>query len=155
MKTIHAEDIKTPFKIAIVISRFNEEITNKLYEGAIERLKELDVAEENITVVWVPGAVEIPITAQRLAKSNQYAAIICLGAVIQGETKHFDYVCDHVTVGTQQLSLAFEMPIVFGILTTDNAQQARDRVGGKKGHKGREAADTAYEMISVLQQIEV
>lgn len=153
MKIITTQKIKQHYNVALVVSRFNEEITTALYEGAIERLKELEFANEHITVVWVPGAVEIPLTAQRLARADGYEAIICLGAVIRGETTHYDYVCDQVSMGCQKVALENDIPVIFGILTTENEEQARDRIGGKHGHKGRDAVDAALEMVSVLRQI--
>jgi|SRR5579883_665430 len=152
MKTIIPSPIKNS-KIAIITSRFNPEITQKLFDGAVARLTELTIDEKDITAVWVPGAVEIPITAQHLANTKKYAAIICLGAVIYGETKHFDYVCQQVSHGCQHVSLNSNIPLIFGVLTTDNMEQAHARTGGAKGHMGRYAADSAVEMISVLQQI--
>ena len=153
MKVIRAEDIQSNFNVAIVVSRFNEQITNRLLEGAVERLHELEFSDDQITIIWVPGAVEIPVVAQRLAKRNEYAAIITFGAVVEGETYHFDYVCDSVTQGCQRVSLDHDIPVIFGILTTKNMEQALDRVGGKRGHHGRDCADAAYEMVSVLRQL--
>ena len=142
------------YNIAIVTSRFNEPVTEKLYAGAIERLKELNFPETNITSVWVPGAVEIPLTAKRLAQTNRFKAIITLGAVIRGETTHYDTVCEQVSQGTQRVSFDYDLPVIFGILTTENSEQAFDRLGGSHGHKGRDCADTAIEMVSILQQVE-
>ena len=153
MKVLSAKNVSTAFNIAIVVSRFNEEITAKLEEGALERLRELGFSSDRITIATVPGAVEIPITAQRLAKSGRFEVIVCLGAVIYGETRHFDYVCDQVTQGCQRVALDHDLPVVFGVLTTDTLAQALERVGGKKGHAGRSAIDTAMEMVSVLSQI--
>lgn len=153
MQILNVQNIPGRFSIAIIVSRFNQEITQKLYDGAIKRLEELDFDTQQITVVWVPGAVEIPLTAQRLAKTEKFEAIICLGAVIQGETKHFDYVCQQVSDGCQRVALDYDLPVIFGVLTTDTEEQAYDRVGGKHGHKGRAAVDTAFELISVLRQI--
>lgn len=141
-------------KIAIIVSRFNEEVTEKLLEGALIRLQELKISENDITVIKVPGAVEIPLIAKLLAKSQQYAAIITLGAVIRGETTHYDYVCDQVSQGVQQVMMEYEIPIIFGVLTTENDEQALDRVGGKQGHKGRDAADAAVEMAGLVTVIE-
>lgn len=140
-------------RVAIVVSRFNEEITRRLYDGAVARLKELDFADEHVTAVWVPGAVEIPLTAQRLARTKHYEAIICLGAVIRGETSHYDYVCDQVSQGCQKVALENNIPVIFGVLTTEDETQALERTGGQHGHKGRDAVDTAVEMVSVLGQI--
>ena len=153
MQILTAKKLTTTHNIAIIVSRFNEEITQKLQDGAIARLQELGVSEDKITIVCVPGAVEIPITAQRLARTKKFDVIVCLGAVIYGQTRHFDYVCDQVTQGCQKVALENNIPVIFGILTTDNIEQARDRVGGVKGHAGRSAIDTAMEMVSVLDQI--
>ncbi len=141
------------FNIAIVVSRFNEEITQKLRDGAVSRLNELGFTSEQIKIITVPGAIEIPITAQRLANTKQYQAIIVLGAVIQGETKHFDYVCQQVSYGCQTVALTYDIPIIFGVLTTDTEEQAYDRVGGEHGHKGREAAEAAFELVKTLNEI--
>lgn len=150
---ITAQDLKGPFNIALVISRFNHDITQKLYEGAIARLREFEFTHEQITAVWVPGAVEIPITAQRLAKTEQFEAIVCLGAVVRGETSHYDYVCQQVSQGCQMVALNQDVPVIFGILTTEDEEQALERCGGVHGHKGREAIDAAFEMVSVLRQL--
>jgi 6,7-dimethyl-8-ribityllumazine synthase len=144
---------ETTFSIAIVVSLFNEEITSLLLEGALERLKELGVKEKNITVVKVPGAIEIPLTAKLLAKSKKYQALICLGAVIRGETSHYDYVCAQVSEGCQQVMMAYELPVIFGVLTTENEEQAKARVGGSQGHKGREAAEAALHMVATLEAL--
>jgi 6,7-dimethyl-8-ribityllumazine synthase len=140
-------------RIAIVVSRFNEDITERLLDGAKTRLQELHFPNEHIKTVWVPGAIEIPLTAQRLARSKIYAAIICLGAVILGETKHFDYVCQQVSYGCQKVALAENLPVIFGILTTNTEEQAYDRVGGSRGHVGRSAVDTAIAMLTTLSEI--
>lgn len=153
MKVLNVQNVPTCFNIAIVASLFNHEITQKLVDGAVERLKELGLPEESIIVARVPGAVEIPITAQRFARTGNYAAIIALGAVIYGETRHFEYVCNQVSQGCQSVALEQNIPVIFGVLTTENMQQAQARVGGGKGHMGHEAADAAYHMVSVLNQI--
>ncbi len=140
-------------KLAIVVSLFNEEITSALLKGALKRLAELDVPKKNIKVIKVPGAVEIPLTAKMLAKTKQFQALICLGAVIRGETSHYDYVCSQVSEGCQQVMMAYDLPVIFGVLTTENVQQARDRVGGREGHKGREAAEAALHMIAVMKDV--
>ena len=142
------------FPIAIVVSQFNHEITHKLQQGAIERLLECGFKTQDITVVDVPGAVEIPFLAQQLAKKNHYAAIIALGAVIRGETSHYDYVCEQVSNGCQRVALDYNVPVIFGVLTTDNDEQAWDRLGGKHGHKGLEAADCAIAMYKILHQLD-
>lgn len=153
MNIITPQKIKEHFNISIVVSRFNSEITEALLDGALKRLKELDFADEHITVVWVPGAVEVPLMAQQLIKTGTYEAIICLGAVIRGETSHYDYVCQQVSHGCQKVALENEIPVIFGILTTDTEEQALDRIGGKHGHKGCDAVDAAMEMVSVLRQV--
>jgi 6,7-dimethyl-8-ribityllumazine synthase len=138
---------------AIVVSRFNEIITGKLLEGAIASLRKHGVDEKKITVFWVPGAVEIPLVAKKVAKSKKYSAIITLGAVIKGQTQHFDYVCSLVSSGVSAVNLEFEIPVVFGVLTTENMEQAFDRSGGKMGNKGHECAVTAIELVSLLKNI--
>ena len=141
------------WRIGIVTSRFNEEITSKLREGALTRLQELKIAESQILSLSVPGAIEIPIIAQALLKKG-CDAVIALGAVVRGETAHFDYVCNSVERGCTQLALEFGRPVIFGVLTTDTEEQAMDRVGGHHGHKGREAADVAIEMIQLLAKVQ-
>jgi 6,7-dimethyl-8-ribityllumazine synthase len=141
-------------KIGVIVSRFNQEITELLLTGTLERLGELGLVEEQIQVIYVPGAIEIPLTAQRLARTQQFEAIICLGAVVKGETYHFDYVCQQVSYGCQQAALSCDIPIIFGVLTVADEQQAYDRLGGSHGHAGRSAADTAMELITVLRQID-
>jgi len=142
-------------KLAVVVSQYNQEITDKLLEGALTRLHERDMNQNQIKVIKVPGAVEIPLIAKMLAKSEKYDAIICLGAVIRGDTDHYDYVCQQVSHGCQQVMLEFDIPVIFGILTTENVEQAEDRVGGKEGHKGVEAADAAIHMINVMSEMEI
>lgn len=153
IRVINCQKISKHVNVAIVVSRFNHEITDLLLDGAIKRLKELDFPLDHITVIWVPGAIEIPMTAQRLAKTKKYQAIICLGAVIQGDTKHFDYVCQQVSYGCQRVALDYDTPVIFGVLTTHTEQQAYDRAGGSQSHVGRLSVDTAYDLISVLHQI--
>lgn len=153
MKILQAQPIKNFFNIGIVVSRFNSDITDQLLEGALAQLFHLGFHPDQITIAKVPGAIEIPLTAQRLAATDVFEAIICLGAVIYGETRHFDYVCQQVSEGCLKVALEKDIPVIFGVLTTDNKEQALDRVGGKKGHMGREAANAAFELVSVLQQI--
>ena len=141
-------------RIALVVSLFNREVTDALLEGALAYLIETGVARRDITVVEVPGAVEIPLTAQILAKKNEFNAIIALGAVIRGETSHYDYVCHYVTEGCLRVALTFDIPVVFGVLTTENEAQAWDRLGGAHGHKGRDAAQCALTMQRVLKQLQ-
>lgn len=148
----HLNDFK-PFPIALVVSTFNQDITQALKEGALRRLEELGFGSSNLTLVEVPGAVEIPFVANLLAKKKQVEVIIALGAVIRGETSHYDYVCDQVSQGCQRVMLDQDLPVVFGLLTTENEEQAWDRLGGKHGHKGREAADCAVMMHSIQLQL--
>ena len=150
---IHGEDLQHSFRVAIVTSRFNEEITKPLLAGALQRLQELGVPEEQVTVAWVPGAVEIPLLAQQFAANSEIDVIIALGAVIRGDTGHYDFVCQQVSEGCLRVGLDYQKPVIFGILTTENVAQAKERAGGKKGHKGREAVDAAYEMVSMLEQV--
>lgn len=138
--------------IAIVVSVFNAEITEKLLEGAISYLREKDLTD--IKIVKVPGAIEIPLVAKLLAKKKCYEAIICLGAVIRGETDHYQYVCQQVSAGCQEVMLTSETPVIFGVLTTDNEEQAEERAGGSAGHKGREAAEAALHMIAVMKTLQ-
>jgi len=139
--------------IAIVASRFNDFITAKLVDGAIDCLKRHEVADEKITVVWVPGAFEIPFVAQTLVESNKYDAVVCLGTVIRGETPHFDYIAAEVSKGVAQVALKGKIPVVFGVLTTDNVAQAVDRAGTKAGNKGFAAALTALEMANLHKKL--
>lgn len=140
-------------KIGIVVSRFNKDITEKLLEGALEGLRSHGGEEEKITIVRVPGAFEIPLVAEKLAASGQYDALVCLGAVIRGDTPHFEYVSDAVTRGLGVAMGKYQMPISFGVLTTDNRQQAMERCGYKDANKGYEAALTAVEMAHLVRQI--
>ena len=140
-------------RIAIVVSRFNNFITEKLLDGALDGFSSHGGAETNLTVVRVPGAFEIPIVADRLAASGKFDALVCLGAVIRGDTPHFDYVCDAVTRGIGDAVKTYKIPIGFGVLTTDNVQQAMDRAGTKDGNKGYEALLVAVEMVNVLRQV--
>lgn len=138
---------------AIVVSRFNEEVTQELLNGALARFEEHGIARNAIKVVEVPGAIEIPLVAQTLAQQKKFAAIVCLGAVIRGETTHYDYVCQQVSWGCQHIALTHNLPVIFGILTTENEEQAFDRLGGNHGHKGRDAADTAITMAKIQQEL--
>jgi len=140
-------------RIAIVVSRFNNFITDKLLDGALDGFSSHGGAESNLTVVRVPGAFEIPIVADRLAASGKFDALVCLGAVIRGDTPHFDYVCDAVTRGIGDAVKTYKIPIGFGVLTTDNVQQAMDRAGTKDANKGYEALLVAVEMVNVLRQV--
>lgn len=140
-------------KIAIVSSRFNDFIVERLVEGAVDALKRHNVADENITIAKVPGAFEIPVAAKRLAESKKFDAVICLGAVIRGSTTHYDYVCNEVSKGIAQVSLATGVPVMFGVLTTENIEQAIERSGSKAGNKGSDCALGALEMINLLGQM--
>lgn len=139
-------------KFCIVISRFNEFIGSKLLAGAIDELKRHGVEENNIDVVWCPGAFEIPLVAKKCAQSGKYAAIITLGAVIKGSTSHYDYVCAEVSKGTAAVSLETGIPVIFGVLTCDNIEQAIERAGTKAGNKGSDAAKSAIEMANIVKQ---
>lgn len=154
MKILDTRDKSLQFNIALVISRFNEEVTQRLCDGAVARLQELEFSEDQITVAWVPGAVEIPIVAQRFARTGAYEAIVCLGAVIRGETSHFDYVCKQVSDGCQQVALKYDVPVIFGLLTTEDEDQALARAGGEMGHKGRISIDDAVEMAALMRQLD-
>lgn len=145
---------KKESKIGIVAARFNEFIVSKLLSGAVDGLVRHDVNEDNIHVAWVPGAFEIPLIASKMAKSGKYDAIICLGAVIRGNTSHYDYVCSEVSKGIAQVSLSSDVPVMFGVLTTDNIEQAIERAGTKAGNKGFECAEGAVEMINLINVIE-
>lgn len=147
-------DTSVSFPIAIVVSQFNHDITQALLQGALERLSYLGFDSEDITVVEVPGAVEIPLIVQKLADKNRYNAIIALGAVIRGETTHYDYVCQQVSDGCRHIALDCEIPVIFGVLTTENDEQAWDRLGGAHGHKGADSVDSAVAMVSILEQLE-
>ncbi|MGH7795287.1 MAG: 6,7-dimethyl-8-ribityllumazine synthase [Candidatus Binatia bacterium] len=140
-------------KIGIIVSRFNHFVTEKLLDGAIDGFKSHGGAEENLTIVRVPGAFEIPLVVERMASGGKYDALVCLGAVIRGDTPHFEYVCDAVTRGIADAVRAYKIPIGFGVLTTDNVQQAMERAGTKDANKGYEALLTAVEMIHVIQRI--
>ncbi len=146
--------IGTGKKFAIVASRFNEFITGKLIDGAEDALFRHGVQEEDITLVWVPGAFEIPLAAKKMAKSGKYDAIICLGAVIRGSTTHYDYVSNEVAKGIAHVSLDTEVPVMFGVVTTETIEQAVERAGTKVGNKGFDAAMGAIEMVNLLIDIE-
>ncbi|CEG56555.1 6,7-dimethyl-8-ribityllumazine synthase [Legionella fallonii] len=152
IKAVVTESNNT-FPIALVVSTFNRSITNALKEGALSRLAELGFNANDITLVEVPGAVEIPFVVQLLAKKGLVHSIIALGAVIRGETSHYDYVCEQVSQGCQRVMLDFNIPVIFGVLTTEDEEQAWDRLGGKHGHKGRDMADCAVMMHSIQQQL--
>lgn len=140
-------------KVGIVASRFNEIIVNKLLGGAVDGLVRHGVAEENITAVWVPGAFEIPVVADKMAASRKYDAVIAVGAVIRGSTSHYDYVCAEVSKGIAQAGIKTGVPVMFGVITTENIEQAIERAGSKAGNKGYDCALGAIEMVNVINQL--
>src|SRR5215212_6702332 len=140
-------------QVAIVAARFNSHIVDELLSGCLRRLNQIGIEKDRIVVHHVPGAFELPVAAEALAQTEEYSAIICLGAVIRGDTPHFDYVAGEAARGLQEAALATGVPIVFGVLTTDTRQQALDRVGGCEGHKGEEAANAALEMVELLRRL--
>lgn len=140
-------------QVAIVASRFNEIIVNKLLGGAVDGLVRHGMEEENITAVWVPGAFEIPVAAAKLAKSGKYDAVICVGVVIRGDTSHYDYVCSEVSKGIAQVGLSTGVPVLFGVITTENIEQAIARAGSKAGNKGYDCALSAIEMVNLMKQM--
>ena len=140
--------------IGIVASRFNEFITNKLVGGALDTLKRHGVEDEDIDIAWVPGAFEIPLVAKRMAGSGRYDAVICLGAVIRGATTHYDYVCAEVSKGIASVALNSNIPVMFGVLTTDTIEQAIERAGTKAGNKGADCAQGAIEMVNLIRALE-
>lgn len=153
MRIIEGNLVAKDIKIGIVVGRFNEFIVSKLLGGALDGLKRHGVDEDNIEVSWVPGAFEIPLVAKKMVQSKKYDAIICLGAVIKGSTPHFDYVCAEASKGISSVSLSEELPVIFGVLTTDTIEQAIERAGTKAGNKGYDAAVTAIEMANLLKLI--
>lgn len=154
MRTLEGKLVAEGMKVGIVAARFNEFITNKLLGGALDGLTRHDVREEDIEVAWVPGAFEIPLIAARMAKSGKYDAVICLGAVIRGSTSHYDYVCNEVSKGIAAVSLETGVPVLFGVLTTENIEQAIERAGTKAGNKGYDCALSAVEMVNLIREME-
>jgi len=152
-KTIEGNLVVSGQQFAIVVSRFNEFINKKLLDGAIDCLTRHGCKEKDIEVVWVPGAFEIPLVAQKLAQNKKYDAVICLGAVIRGATPHFEYVAAEVAKGVAAVSLQTSKPVIFGVLTTDSIEQAIERAGTKSGNKGFEAALSAIEMVNLVKVI--
>ncbi len=157
MKEIHVLEGKVVapqgMKVGIVASRFNEIIVNKLLGGAVDGLVRHGVEEDHITAAWVPGAFEIPLAASKMAHSGQYDAVICVGAVIRGDTSHYDYVCNEVSKGIAQVGLASGIPVLFGVITTENIEQAIARAGSKAGNKGYDCALSAIEMVNLIRQM--
>lgn len=154
MKVFEGNLVSKKIKVGIVAARFNEFITSKLLSGALDGLKRHNVEEDDISVAWVPGAFEIPLIASKMAKSGKYDAVICLGAVIRGSTTHYDYVCSEVSKGIANVSLASDIPVLFGVLTTENIEQAIERSGSKAGNKGSECAEGAVEMVNLIRSLE-
>lgn len=153
MKVYEGKLVSKDIKIGIVAARFNEFITSKLLGGAVDALNRHEIPEENIEVAWVPGAFEIPLIASKMAKSGRYDAVICLGAVIRGSTSHYDYVCSEVSKGIASVSLASDVPVMFGVLTTDTIEQAIERAGTKAGNKGFDCAVGAIEMVNLIRKL--
>ena len=154
MKTYEGKLVSKGIKIGIVAARFNEFITSKLLDGALDGLRRHDVRDEDIHVAWVPGAFEIPLIASKMSKSGKYDAIICLGAVIRGSTSHYDYVCNEVSKGIASVSLDSGIPVMFGVLTTENIEQAIERAGTKAGNKGYDCAMGAIEMVNLVHELD-
>lgn len=153
MNYIQGNLVAKEVKIGIVAARFNEFITSKLLLGAQDALVRHDVKDDNIDVAWVPGAFEIPLIADKMAKSGKYDAVICLGAVIRGNTSHYDYVCSEVSKGIAHVSLESGIPVMFGVVTTENIEQAIERAGTKAGNKGFDVAVGAIEMINLIKNL--
>ena len=154
MRVLEGNVVAKGIRVGIVAARYNEFITSKLVGGALDGLKRHDVKEEDIDVAWVPGAFEIPLIASKMAKSKKYDAVICVGAVIRGSTSHYDYVCSEVSKGIANVSLNSDIPVMFGVLTTDNIEQAIERAGSKAGNKGYECATGAIEMVNLIRALE-
>ena len=154
MRTLEGKVVAREIKVGIVAARFNEFIVSKLVAGARDGLLRHDVKDEDIDLAWVPGAFEIPLIASKMAKSGKYDAVICLGAVIRGATSHYDYVCSEVSKGIASVSLTSDIQVMFGVLTTDNIEQAIERAGTKAGNKGYDCALGAIEMVNLVRQLE-
>jgi 6,7-dimethyl-8-ribityllumazine synthase len=153
MESFEGSLVGDGLRIAIVASRFNDLITRRLLDGALDTLRRSGVADGDVAVAWVPGAVEIPVAAGRLAASGRYDAVVTLGAVIRGATSHYDHVCSMVASGVARVALDADLPVVFGVLTTDTIEQAIERAGTKAGNKGADAAQTAIEMATLLRAL--
>ena len=153
MKTFEGKMVAKGVRIGIVVARFNEFITSKLLGGAMDGLRRHDIDEDNIDVAWVPGAFEIPLIARKMAKSGKYDAVIALGAVIRGSTSHYDYVCNEVSKGVAAASLESGVPVMFGVVTTENIEQAIERAGTKAGNKGYDCALGAIEMVNLIREM--
>lgn len=155
MKTLEGKMTAREIRIGIVAARFNEFITSRLVGGALDGLRRHDVGEDSIDVAWVPGAFEIPLIAKKMAKSGKYDAVICLGAVIRGSTSHYDYVCNEVSKGIAAVSMETEVPVMFGVVTTENIEQAIERAGTKAGNKGYDCALGAIEMVNLIRTMDL
>lgn len=153
MKEFAGKQDAAGIRISLVVSRYNEFVTSRLLAGAVEVLTKAGIGEEGIEVAWVPGAFEIPLVARRLARSGRFDAVICLGAVIRGETPHFEYISREASRGIAQASLDSDLPVIFGVLTTDTVEQAMERAGAPERNRGAEAAHTAIEMASLLRKL--
>jgi len=153
VKVFEGQLVAEGLKIGIVVARFNEFINSKLLGGALDALKRHGVKEEDVAIAWVPGAFEIPLVAQKMAKSKKYDAVICLGTVIRGSTSHYDYVCSEVSKGVAHVGMETGIPTIFGVLTTESIEQAIERAGTKAGNKGFESAVSAIEMANLLKDI--
>ena len=153
MRKLEGKVVGSQMKMGIVAARFNEFIVSKLVSGAEDALVRHGVDTDDVDIAWVPGAFEIPLIAQKMAKSGKYDAVICLGAVIKGSTSHYDYVCAEVSKGVAQAGLNTGVPVIFGVLTTDNIEQASERAGTKAGNKGYDVACTAIEMVNLMKNM--
>lgn len=154
MKIYEGQLVSENIRVGIVASRFNEFIVSKLLSGAVDGLKRHNVRDSDIEVAWVPGAFEIPLIAAKMAKSEKFDAVICLGAVIRGSTSHYDYVCSEVSKGIANVSVNSGIPVMFGVVTTDTIEQAVERAGTKAGNKGFDSAVAAIEMVNLIREIE-
>lgn len=154
MKVYSAKVVNQGMKVGIVVARFNDFITSRLLDGAEDALLRHNVSPDDIHVAWVPGAFEIPLIASKMAKSGKYDAVIALGAVIRGSTSHYDYVCSEVSKGIANVSLNSDIPVMFGVLTTENIEQAIERSGSKAGNKGAECAIGAIEMVNLIRELD-
>lgn len=152
MKVYEGKVIGQKIKVGLVASRFNEFIVSKLVSGAVDGLVRHGVEDDDISLAWVPGAFEIPVVAQKMAESGKYDAVICLGAVIRGATSHYDYVCNEVSKGVAQVGLKTGIPVLFGVVTTENIEQAIERAGTKSGNKGYDCALSAIEMVNLMKE---
>jgi 6,7-dimethyl-8-ribityllumazine synthase len=152
MKVFEGKLLAREFKFAVVVSRFNELISTRLLDGALDALRRHDALDENIEIAWVPGSFEMPMVAQRMAASKDYDAVICLGAIIRGETPHADYISSEVTKGIAKINLDSGIPVSFGVITADSTDQALERAGMKAGNKGWQAAVSAIEMANLLKE---